>query len=428
MDEGLNELLFRGRTAARCGDAAEARFYLQWVLDRCEGLSQEKLEALYWMSRIATDPAEKRRYLEDVLAAEPFNTRARRDLAVLDGRINAAEQIDPDRPPARKTGGLYQLDSAEARRFTCPQCGGKLTYTPDGQALTCEYCESRQALDSDQGGGISAGEDFLVSMATGRGHQVPVDTQAVRCGGCGAEFTLPPSELTASCPFCGSSHVISQEARQLILPGSLIPFAISGREALRSLQAGLSAARIQPDHTVPAPQGVYLPAWSFSLGGTAVWRGYLEVNDQRVPASGEEAVWQTGLLVPAGSRLAAEFARLLPTYDPTGCVPYDERYLVDWPAETYQVSVGDASLDARQQALEKIRRDLHQVSQPDVQDMQISTAGMSVVSHQLWLLPVWVATYSEDGMSRQALVNGQNGKLDQPGPGGLLGWLGGLFS
>lgn len=429
MDEGLSDLLYRGRLAARAGDADEARFFLGWVLDRCEGPAAERLEALYWMSRISAEPAEKRRYLEDVLAAEPFNARARHDLAVLDGKIAPEDQVDPDNLPAQAPGGVYQLGSEEAKRFTCPKCGGKLTYSPDGKSLACEYCQRRQVLEGTASGRTDRDEDFIVSMATSRGHAVPVDTQSVLCEGCGGEFILPPADLSACCPFCGSGHVISQEARQLIPPANLIPFAISGQEALRGLQAWFTRNRARPEDTVHAPQGVYLPAWAFSVGGTAAWRGWREQNDQRVAASGDEAVLETNLLVPASKLLEKELARLLPTYDLQGCVPYDPRYLVDWPAGTYQVSMGDASLTARQLALVSIRRELKDIRQPDVRDLQVLTSGMLVQSYQLWLLPAWIASYREDGEACQVLINGQNGRLADGEEGrGLVGWLGGLFS
>ena len=45
--------------------------------------------------------------------------------------------------------------------------------------------------------------------------------------------------------------------------------------------------------------------------------------------------------------MSAECAEELRAFDLKQAVPFDERYLADWPAETYTINVGDASLEAR---------------------------------------------------------------------------------
>ena len=67
--------------------------------------------------------------LESILANDPTEARARRKLAILDGKLKPDEIVDPDhlaQPPP---------DTQEAndpKRFICPKCGGRMTYTPDG--------------------------------------------------------------------------------------------------------------------------------------------------------------------------------------------------------------------------------------------------------------------------------------------------------
>ncbi len=429
MDARLSDLLIRGRAAARNGDASEARFFLTWVMDLCPGISPERLEGLYWLSRISANPAEKRACLEEILAAEPFNARARTDLAVLDGKLDPAARIDPDRYPVPEAGETRQLLDEEARRFTCPKCGGKLTYTPDGQSLTCESCDTKEQLGRTGRNQSRHEEDFLLSMATQRGHNRPVDMQAISCQGCGAEFILPPSDLTASCPFCGTPYTVNQvNIRAFIPPSRLIPFAISGREALRNLQEWLTRRRIQTDHTIPIPQGLYLPAWSFTVGGLLNWRGYRQQKSVKSLETGDAPVSEASMLVPAGTRLEDQFRQLVSTYNTNQCVPFDPRYLVDWPAETYQISMGDASLKARAMVLEKMRLELPRIQCQGIEDLQISSAGMIVESYELLLLPVWIARYIEDEQPSEVLINGQTGVVEGKAEGqNLLGWIGGLL-
>src|SRR5829696_8880692 len=93
MSDGARDLLVRGIAAAKGGQPEEARFHLEWVLRTDADLDQQT-EAWYWLSTIATEPIEQREYLEHVLGMNPLHPEARRDLAILEGRISADQMPD----------------------------------------------------------------------------------------------------------------------------------------------------------------------------------------------------------------------------------------------------------------------------------------------------------------------------------------------
>jgi hypothetical protein len=144
MSESVRDLLVRGTAAARSGDEKEAKFFLEWMLDLDADLEQ-KIEAWYWLSKVTSDPKQKRNYLEDILANQPFHLLARRDLMIVDGKLDPNEIIDPNRIQLHQ--GANGERKAEVLSFSCPNCGGRMVYTPDGTALTCEYCESRGSME-----------------------------------------------------------------------------------------------------------------------------------------------------------------------------------------------------------------------------------------------------------------------------------------
>ena len=90
MSDEARDLLVHGIAAARARDKEEARYYLEWVL-RTDSDYDEQADAWYWLSTVADDPAEKRDALQNVLAIFPNYPEARRDLAVLDGRLSPSE-------------------------------------------------------------------------------------------------------------------------------------------------------------------------------------------------------------------------------------------------------------------------------------------------------------------------------------------------
>src|SRR5512142_1758036 len=116
------ELLRKGILEAKAGDRETARRYL----DRALYMSSDHAvmaEAWYWMSRVTSDPPAKRSALENCLALDLQHARARRDLAVLDGKLKPDEIVNPD--AALPTPGAAR--EVDAQRFMCPKCGGRMT-------------------------------------------------------------------------------------------------------------------------------------------------------------------------------------------------------------------------------------------------------------------------------------------------------------
>src|SRR5690349_16274098 len=97
------ELLRSGIVEAKSGNHESARRYL----DRAIYMSREYdevAEAWFWMGEVLTDPAERRKAYENCLAHDLRHTRAKRSLALLDGRLKADELIDPNQLPAMQSG------------------------------------------------------------------------------------------------------------------------------------------------------------------------------------------------------------------------------------------------------------------------------------------------------------------------------------
>ena len=414
------DLYVRGVAAARAGDTDEARFTLERLLRLDQAQSdararltpRERSMALLWLAEIDPEPAAARSRLEEALATDPSNPAARRRLAVLDGRLLPAEIVDPDRLPSPDPPG-----ASSARRFTCPTCGGRMVYTPDGQSLVCEYCARRERRE----GGAGREIDFTVALARAQGHRTPAAMHTFACQGCGVVFVLGAQRLSITCPHCGSTHVVDQvETRDLVPPTAVVPFAVE-REAAR--QAAEAWAQEHKAHVAP-PLGVYLPVWAFDLSGQAPWAGQRHdmFSDRPVPETGVELVLENDVLVSARRAPPAGFERLLAGLDTGTLATYDPAFLADWPAETYDVSVSDAALEARAQTLGRVRKRLTSRLAGQVSGLQVRSDGFNVDSFQLLLVPVWIARLDEG--EHAVLVNGRSGEAVGPqAPGGLRHWL-----
>ncbi len=433
MSDATRDLLVRGIAAFKARDFGEARHYLEWML-RLEPPMDQRLDALMCLVEISRDPAEQRSMLEDALALDPADPRARRRLAILDGRLDPAQVVDPNKLPPPHSS--LTATETSAMRFTCPSCGGRMVFTPDGQSLVCESCARREhpaagaglhpAADEDPPASPGvAEEDFTVARATARGHLAPARQRTFACQGCGTSFVLLPQQLSLTCPYCESVYVIEEpQSRDLVTPTGLVPFHVDEGRAHQIMQNWLQA--FQPDKTIPfsAGHGLYLPAWAFDLGGQVTWR--CQVRAGRDLWSGRET-WETrqdvelvyfsDLLIPASRHLPEACRPGLAHYNLKELVPFSERYLADWPAETYQVTVGDASLEARMCAFQKEQERVKvRLMLQQVRDLSFNSLGLIVESFKLVLLPAWLAYYTLDGKRCDVLVNGQTGQVTGPRP------------
>lgn len=416
MSDTTRDLLIRGIAAAKSGDRADAVRYLNWLL-RYEPSMEEKKEAWYWLSEVTIEKAEKRSYLEEILAYDPWDGRARRALAIIDGKLNPAEIINPDKLQPQSAEGDSPVPTP-AKRHTCPQCGGRMTYTPDGQSLTCEFCDSRQLL-GNTGSLVQAApeQDFIIGLATAKGHLNAAVIREISCKGCGATFVLPPQNMSQACPYCQSNYVLDlATSKEVMLPNGLIPFKITADQARLALRAWFARQNFEERPSVARGQGVFLPAWCFDMGGTVQVRCQVQQQKEWVPHNDLSTVMRRDVLVLATKRLPEKLHAAMNRYDLNDLVPYDERFLSNWLAESYQVSMSDASLIARKVAYELQKQAVMETFDQPYRDISFSSALLQVESYQLVLLPAWVTSYKLGKEIYPILINGQSGEViaDKP--------------
>ena len=427
MSDTTHDLLVRGIAAAKGNSKDEARFYLEWVLRSPDAEPDEMQEAWKQLAEITDDPKEKRNCLEQALAYDPMDPEARRGLAILNGELKPEDVIDPDRSPMPAAPTTPQ--PAQARRFVCTNCGGKMAFAADGNTLVCAYCGRRQSvLSAMDDGAMIPEQDFTVALATAKGHSTPVAAQSLKCQGCGASFVLPPQTLSTACPYCGSAYVVEQtETRALIPPEGVIPFAVTQDRAQSAVLDWYRSQGFKVLSVKALPSGVYLPLWTFDVGGEITWNCLVEQDETWEPREGSEVVYEHDMLIAASHTLSAELTAEIDEMPRGKIVPYDARYLADWPAETYQISVSDASLAARSRVFAKMRPQIEAGITESFKNLQLSALKMVIESYKLILVPLWIARYRYEKVWYNVAVNGQTGAARGEKPrksvGGFLSGL-----
>jgi hypothetical protein len=312
-----------------------------------------------------------------------------------------------------------------------------MLFDGDGNALACESCTRQEALSAAP---AEAEQDFVIAMANGQSQRKPVAMNVFICNGCSARVLLPPESISTTCSYCGSVYVLSGMT-DLVEPDSIIPMAFNRRQAALRLVQWAKQHNITPQGKVQAPRGLHLPVWTFDIAGTISW--HYVAHSSGLPAvgfylgdlpqviSGNREVYFDDIIVPATSKLGNLFEQMLREYTYASAAAYDLRYLAGWPAEIYETTMAQASLDARGQVVDDMLHTLNwrAVRKYDyVSDLACSTARLVVVSFKLVLVPVWVTEYMLENRQFRVLINGQSGAVhgETPSQGAVDSFADGL--
>lgn len=314
--------LVRGIGAVKAGDMDEAYFCLTRILRHSRD-EEDRANAWLWLSQVVSKPEERRLCLEEILAIKPTHQLAARGLAVLDGRLNPADIIDPDQYLQEISDSPL---TAEAEQFTCPRCDGRMNYAADGRVLRCEFCTFQQEVDESGQlqpkvtfGQGEFEQEFTLALATAKGHIQPANVRTFQCHNCAVDFVLAPQTISVTCPYCDGVYVTeTAESDEIIPPHALIPFSIEYNQAEMALRRWFKKHKIERPPVSPIV-GIYLPVWTFDVGGEVKWSGLVEEGDSWVPDSDELSpasrqphyrILQTNFAADVGDSLSGRGPRL----------------------------------------------------------------------------------------------------------------------
>lgn len=421
-------LFEQGHDALWNDDEARARNFFLDALD----IQNDFIDAYLALARIAPTPEQQRDYLEHALAHDPGSAEALRMLMALTGRMTPA-QVERSRSSAEPNIQRPSADIATSTQITlCPVCGGRLTVDHDAKQAVCAFCGHQQPLQRT----ADPARTDVLGMALLEQRAAPVKwvvgRRLLHCQQCGGERTLTREDasalraaqmLSVRCRFCGSHHVVLQDALgTLRQPSHLVPFSVNAvnaqesiRSALRSLGERLYSglmAHNRVEHASIEP--LFAPFWVFDILlrvtqshiYTGTPRSRSEVSAIEPYRQIEYSDSLLGLAIPAVSALPAELCAQIGGFELSAALPYSANALADRPAALYDIDFERASLEARSIASAQMRQ-RYERSKPTDYDVNTFTTVIQA-TFSLMLLPLWVGTLIErDGDVRTAVVHGQ---------------------
>jgi DNA-directed RNA polymerase subunit RPC12/RpoP len=101
-----------------------------------------------------------------------------------------------DSPAADDISGASNTRSARVD-FPCKNCGAKMRWDPDVDALLCEYCGNKLAVPRAEGTIVEHTFDEAGNAARGYG----IELRVARCANCGAQVAFDERTTSRECVF-----------------------------------------------------------------------------------------------------------------------------------------------------------------------------------------------------------------------------------
>ncbi len=327
------------------------------------------------------------------------------------------------------------------REFPCEQCGASLHYQPGADHLTCPYCAHTQAIPQAPRARIVE-HDFhegLRAMARRPASQV-AQGKSVRCSGCGAVQTV--HDQSTRCAFCDSPVVVEEDDPQVIVPESVLPFALDQRNATEHFRQWLASRWFAPsDLTTRARKegmdGVYLPYWTYDADTTTDYRGERGDETETYYEDGERKTRQVrktrwsrrrgtvfnrfdDVLVCASRSLPSRLVDALEPWDLGGLRPYEPGYLSGFRTERYAVELAEGFEVAKGRMEPEIRRTVRGDIGGDEQRIHHMDIAYHHVRFKHFLLPLWISSFRYDDKVYRVIVNARTGEVAGERPWSVL--------
>jgi len=266
----------------------------------------------------------------------------------------------------------------------------------------------------------------------------------LECQTCGASLLVDPNQRTALCPYCASPSVIERPPQaDRPLPHFVVAFTLSKEGAQGSVKEWLGRRSFFVQSgvkkgTTDSIKGVYTPAYLYSSMATSnysaqIGEDYQETETYTTTDSNGNTVVRTRTVTRTEYRylqgqhscyvmdVLVTGSRVIPNNELEAIEPFDLRMMrrytpaviSGWIAEEPSLSQQECYGLARQEAMEKIGRELTGFMPGDSHQSLTFNTVLDRETTELIYLPIWVFAIRHDPVKPpfRVLINGQTGQI-----------------
>lgn len=190
---------------------------------------------------------------------------------------------------------VYDAESREVdtENVKCDGCGSNMVFDPDNQRLECPHCGRTKSFATD-----ATATELDVSIGFENAAKWDNSSVAFSCDNCGAKVVLGGGETATVCPFCGTAHAMKKEELKGIKPNALIPFAFTTDKALSlgkewAKKRFFAPGKFKKNICSDSLKGVYTPCFTFDSYTTSYYEGRIGKTHVRTVGSGKNRRTET---------------------------------------------------------------------------------------------------------------------------------------
>lgn len=182
----------------------------------------------------------------------------------------------------------------ETESVKCPGCGANMIFDADLQTLYCPHCGSKKELGEAK---IAKEKDIMEGLSADSVWKAD-ETVVFRCDNCGAKVVLQKDETAKICPFCGTAHVQKTEELAGLKPDAVLPFAFGQEKALEysktwAKKRFFAPRKFKKNLNAENVNGVYTPCFTFDSHTFSTYHGRIGKRHTRVVGSGKNQRTET---------------------------------------------------------------------------------------------------------------------------------------
>ncbi len=330
------------------------------------------------------------------------------------------------------------------KELLCKDCGAKLTYAPGTTRLMCQYCGAENEIQIDQESLKTALEEINYEnfLAQGAPESQTQEIATLKCDACGAQTTFDENVVSDSCAFCGNTLTIkSGSTQKTIEPQALLPFHVKEQQGGELFKKWINSLWWAPNKLKHYARqgklkGVYIPYWTYDSNTISDYHGQ-RGDDYQVEVEYEEdgetrtrtetrTRWSSvsgtvsnefdDVLVPASTSLSQKHIEKLEPWDLENLIPYNNKFLSGFKAESYQVELKEGFDRATKKMEIVIRKTVKQDIGGDHQRIQSLNTSYNDVTFKHILLPIWISAYRYNQKVYKFMINGRTGEVQGERP------------
>ena len=182
----------------------------------------------------------------------------------------------------------------ETENVKCPGCGANMIFNADLQTLYCPHCGSKKELGESK----TAQEKDIMEGLSADAVWKADETTVFRCDNCGAKVVLAKGETAKTCPFCGTAHVEKTEELAGLKPDAVLPFAFGQDKALEfsknwAKRRFFAPRKFKKNLNAENVNGVYTPCFTFDSHTYSTYVGRIGTTHTRTVGSGKNRRTET---------------------------------------------------------------------------------------------------------------------------------------